>query len=243
MAKLMFVTAYPYFELQDKSAPVHKLYSEVYEGLELQKGFIALNYFTWFLFRRFLLSLCIVFFFFAPLLQLGLHIFLCLLELVLLLKFRTFKRLRDVRMLIFNTLSLLLFYILVGLLYFFPKLKLPLGWCLIAGIILVNCSNFLLLICFQCQDLRELRRLKKEQQKRAENQRKYLSTRKIADNSSLGAMIAKEAWAEPKVRRVFQRGSKEEKDYIERTFFCKFNRPSAVKSEAPPPSFFHPLAH
>ena len=41
MTKLMFVTAYPPYELSDRQSQVHKKYSEVYSGLELKKGFIA----------------------------------------------------------------------------------------------------------------------------------------------------------------------------------------------------------
>lgn len=74
----MFVTAYPYYELSDATSTVKNLYGEVYEGLHLQRGFIALNYFTWFLFRRFLIAICLVFFSFLPLLQLSLHIALSL---------------------------------------------------------------------------------------------------------------------------------------------------------------------
>ena len=66
-------------------------------------------------------------------------------------------------MVIFNSVFLLALYLTVGVVYFVKDLKLFLGWGLIGGILLVNCVNFILVLLFQCQDITEIRRRKKNQ--------------------------------------------------------------------------------
>lgn len=158
LSKLMFVTAYPIYELTDKTSSVNLKYREAYDGLALKKGFIASNYFTWFLFRRFLLSLVLVCFISVPLFQISLHLFLGLVELCILIKHRPFSSRSQGNVFIINEITLLVLYGLVGGLHFTGTSLLNqfecLGWTIVAAIMTANFVNLVYLMVVQIRDLR-----------------------------------------------------------------------------------------
>ena len=89
--KLMNITAYPLYELADQKSQVAKLYGSAYTRLAVKRGFCALNFFTWFLLRRFAVVLFIVFLQDYPGIQITLHILLGFIDVGILCKARPFS--------------------------------------------------------------------------------------------------------------------------------------------------------
>ena len=115
--KLMNITAYPSHELKDPKSHVSRYYGEAYSRLEVKRGFFPLNYFTWFLFRRFAIVLLIVFLQSHPGPQIWLHILLGIIDIMILTRVRPFALRCDQAFHIINAVVLLIVYSAVLALY------------------------------------------------------------------------------------------------------------------------------
>ena len=83
--KLQNATVYHPSVLLNSQSSVFKRYSEVYRPLRVKAGFLALNYYSWFLYRRVFIVAILLLLNASPLTQLLLHILLGLIEVFLLL--------------------------------------------------------------------------------------------------------------------------------------------------------------
>ncbi len=170
--KFMNITAHPSYELKDKRSAVSRRFGEAYNMLNLKGGFIASNYFTWFLFRR-LLIICIVLYLVAlPMIQISLHLLLAVIDLFILIRYRPFVFKLDMIFNILNSCFLLFMYILVLLIHLNKESvqsRESLGWIMILGIVAINSFNMLAIIiikgiemCVVCKAQRKDRKKQKE---------------------------------------------------------------------------------
>lgn len=114
--------------------------------VNLKRSFLASNYFTWFLFRRMIIIVTLLYFLNNPLVQITIHLLLAVVDLVILLKARPFLQKVDQCFNILNSLFLLGLYIVVILMYNFShivKVKETLGWVMILAILSINGFNLL----------------------------------------------------------------------------------------------------
>ena len=147
-AMLIRITAYPASDLTDSDSIISRRYKEVYSMLNVKRSFMASNYFTWFLFRRMIIIVTLLFLFKYPLLQILLHIALSVIDLIILLRAKPFLLRMDQCFNIFNSVFLLALYFLVILIHYFshlPKMKETLGWIMILGVAGINVVNILAL--------------------------------------------------------------------------------------------------
>ena len=90
MVKLQNTTGHPPHVLEDKRSSLFQTYGEVFSPLRVKAGFLALNYFSWFLFRRLIIIVLLLFLNEYPLIPLIGHILLALFEVLLLALRRPF---------------------------------------------------------------------------------------------------------------------------------------------------------
>lgn len=109
----MNVTAHSPHELVDSRSRVASLFSEAYSRLHVNKGFLALNFFSWFLFRRFTIVMAIILLKIYPFTQIVIHIALAVLDLLILSLWKPFASKFDLVFNLINSTALLLFYGLV----------------------------------------------------------------------------------------------------------------------------------
>ncbi len=98
--------------LADRQSKVTRKYGEAYVELSTDHGFLALNFFSWFLFRRLMIAIAMTFFADLTLLKLGICLGLTAMELGILLGFRPFKLRVDQAFNIWNAVALLVVYAL-----------------------------------------------------------------------------------------------------------------------------------
>ena len=148
----MNVTAHSPHELVDSRSRVASLFSEAYSRLHVNKGFLALNFYSWFLFRRFLVVMTIIFFHHYPLTQIIFHIMFGLLDLIFFVRFKPFKSKLDIGFNIWGALFLLSMYSLLFPLYAYQddfKAYNLIGWIMVFSIIAYNSLTILCLILFK----------------------------------------------------------------------------------------------
>ena len=80
-------------------------------------GFYPLQYFSWFVIRRLVLIVVILFFVRVPLVQIILHILLAILDLVFLCVCKPFRERIDLLFNMFNTVALIALYFIVLLVF------------------------------------------------------------------------------------------------------------------------------